>query len=90
MKKIELILDGALATEINNLIDIIVSGKNVCQRLSNLLSMALKLINTVLKAVRVGLLYVSGSVYSFVRLGISNACILCLCFMNVFCSRKTC
>ena len=45
MRRIKLILDGALATEIYNLIDKIVSGKGVYDGPSNLLSVKLKLIN---------------------------------------------
>ena len=45
VRRIKLILDGALATEIYNLIDKIVSGKGVYNGPSNLLSVKLKLIN---------------------------------------------
>ena len=45
VRRIKLILDGALATEIYNLIDKIVSGKGVYDGPSNLLSVKLKLIN---------------------------------------------
>ena len=43
MKKLKLILDGALAAEIYKFIDIIVSGKENYDGSSNLLSMKLKL-----------------------------------------------
>ena len=49
VKRLKLILDGALATEIYNLIDKILSRKDVYDRSSNLLSMKLKLNNDDLK-----------------------------------------
>ena len=49
VKKVKLIFDGALAAEIYNLIDKILSDKDVYDRSSNLLSMKLKLNNDDLK-----------------------------------------
>ena len=49
MKRLKLILDGALAAEIYKFIDIIVSGKDVYDGSSNLLTMKLKLNNDGLK-----------------------------------------
>ena len=49
VKRLKLILDGALAAEIYKFIDIIVSGKDVYDGSSNLLSMKLKLNNDGLK-----------------------------------------
>ena len=49
VKRLKLILDGALAAEIYKFIDIIVSGKDVYDGSSNLLSMKLKLNNDDLK-----------------------------------------
>ena len=49
VKRLKLILDGALAAEIYKFIDIIVSCKDVYDGLSNLLSMKLKLDNDGLK-----------------------------------------
>ena len=49
VKRLKLILDGSMAAEIYNLIDIIVNGKGVYEGSSNLLSMKLKLNNDGLK-----------------------------------------
>ena len=49
VKRLKLILDGALAAELYKYIDIIVSGKDVNDGSSNLLSMKLKLNNDGLK-----------------------------------------
>ena len=49
VKRLKLILDGSMAAEIYNLIDIIVNGKDVYEGSSNLLSMKLKLKNDDLK-----------------------------------------
>ena len=49
VKRLQLILDGALAAEIYKIIDIIVSGKDVYDGSSNLISMKLKLNNDGLK-----------------------------------------
>ena len=49
VKRLKLILDGSMAAEIYNLIDIIVNGKGVYEGSSKLLSMKLKLNNDDLK-----------------------------------------
>ena len=49
VKNVKLIIDGALARELYNLIDKILSRKDVYDRSSNLLSMKLKLNNDDLK-----------------------------------------
>ena len=49
VKKVKLIFDGAMASELYNLIDKILSRKDVYDRSSNLLSMKLKLNNDDLK-----------------------------------------
>ena len=49
VKKFKLIFDGAMASELYNLIDKILSRKDVYDRSSNLLSMKLKLNNDDLK-----------------------------------------
>ena len=49
VKRLKLILDGSMAAEIYNLIDKILSDKDVYDRSSNLLSMKLKLNNDDLK-----------------------------------------
>ena len=49
VKKVKLIFDGALASELHNLIDKILSHKDVYDRSSNLLSVKLKLNNDDLK-----------------------------------------